>query len=109
MLLDAEILSEEQLNELDNSAIRNMYHRIPFVYAHGKLEEDLGTDIIYLFLGSYHLNNGLIAYTSDFKPVKFHLYRHPRTFELTGIVAYISDRESSLYGAKLVIERPERF
>lgn len=109
-MLDARICSEEQLEKMDSHAIKTMYKRPGYVYAHGKLEADLGTDIIYLFLGDQKLCNGLIAYTQDWKPVCFHLYKHPRTLELTGIVTYsCDDEESYRYGKRLVDERPERF
>ena len=109
-MLDARICSAEQLEKMDSHAVAKMYKRPGYVYAHGKLEKDLGTDIIYLFLGDYKLCNGLIGYTQDYKPVCFHLYKHPRTLELTGIVTYSSeDIESYRYGKKLVEERPYRF
>ena len=108
-MLDARIRTEREL-EMENPSIRTMYHRVPFVYAHGELENDLGTDIIYLFLGDNHLCNGLIAYTMRGEPVRFHLYRHPETLECTGIVTYASrDEESYRYGERLVQERPKRF
>ena len=109
-MLDARIYTQSQLEDIKSPAIAKMYKRVPFVYAHGKLEEDLGSDIIYLFLGDNKFCNGLVAYTADRKPVRFHLYKHPRTFELTGIVTYSSeDKEAYEYGKRLVEEKPERF
>lgn len=108
-MLDARILTEYELQH-ESSAIQKMYKRVPFVYAHGKLEDDLGTDVFYMFLGDNRLCNGLRAYRPNGKPVRFHLYKHPRTLELTGIVTYsCEDRESYEYGKRLVEERPERF
>lgn len=110
MVLDARIATEAQLQQMVNNSVRKMYKRVPFVYAHGQLEEDLGTDIIYLFEGDYHLRNGLVAYTTNLEPVCFHLYKHPRTLELTGIVTYCrKDKESYEFGKKLVEARPDRF
>ena len=110
MVLDARIATEAELEQMENSHVRSMYKRVPFVYAHGKLEDDLGTDIVYLFTGDYHLRNGLIAYTQKGKPVRFHLYKHPRTFELTGVVTYsCEDKEAYQFGKRLVEEKPERF
>lgn len=109
--MDARICSEYELQGMDRHAREVMYQRVPFVYAHGKLESDMGTDIIYLCKGDYGLRNGLVAYTQDNRAVRFHLYRHPRTFELTGIVTYCdgSDKEAYEYGKRLVEERPDRF
>ena len=109
-MLDARIISEGQYDRLENDHIRSFYKRVPFVYAHGKLEDDFGTDIFYLFLGEYHLNDRLIAYTDEGKPVCFHLYKHPRTFEKVGIVTYsCDDKEAYQYGRKLVQSKPDRF
>ena len=105
-MLDARVKTEKELEE-ENPTIRKMYKRIPFVYAHGELEEDWGTDILYLFLGNNVLCNGLVAYTKNGEPVRFHLYRHPETLQLTGIVTYASrDKESYEYGEKIIKERP---
>lgn len=107
-MLDAKICTAEQMNELGH--VGTFYKRVPYVYAHGKLADDLGTDIVYLFKGDNNYCNGLRAYTQQGKPVRFHLYRHPRTFELVGIVTYsCEDQESYDYGKRLVEERPERF
>ena len=38
-MLDARIRTEREL-EMENPSIRTMYHRVPFVYAHGELEND---------------------------------------------------------------------
>lgn len=108
-MLDARIATKEQMEHLP-SAIMKMYKRPGYVYAHGKLEDDLGTDIIYLFLGDQKLCNGMIDYTQDYKPVCFHLYKHPRTLELTGVVTYSNeDKEAYQYGKMLVEKRPESF
>ena len=108
-MLDARIATERQLENMP-SAIRKMYKRISFVYAHGRLETDFGTDIFYIFKGDSNICNGLIAYTQDNKPVKFYLYKHPRTFELTGIVTYCNeDKEANEYGRHLVELKPQKF
>lgn len=108
-MLDARVLTEDELQH-ESSAIQKMYKRVPFVYAHGKLEDDLGANVIYLFLGDNRLCNGLVAYTSKRKPVRFHLYKHPRTLELTGVVTYsCEDRDAYEYGKRLVEEKPEKF
>lgn len=108
-MLDARIRTENELQQ-ESSAIQKMYKRVPFVYAHGKLKDDLGTDIVYLFLGDNKLCNRLVAYTSNMEPVMFHLYKHPRTFELVGVVTYCcDDKEAYEYGKKLVEDKPEKF
>lgn len=83
--------------------------RVPYVYAHGKLEDDLGTDLVNLYEGDYHLNNGLVAYTLDGKPVIFFLYKHPTFGHLTGIVCYTDDKEACAYGKRLVESKPKIF
>lgn len=109
-MLDPRITTEQGL-EKKSAGIRNTYHRIPFVYAHGKLADDLGSDIIHLQLFERRLHDGLVAYTDDCKPVRFHLYKHPRTFELVGIVTYCNgeDKEAYDYGRKLVEQKPDKF
>lgn len=118
-MLDPKIISQEQYDEMlqhpeDGSAhMATRYKRIPFVYAHGKLQDDLGSDLFYLFLPmEWELCDGLRAYVrSSGKPVRFFLYKHPRTFELTGVVVYCdgSDSEAYAYGRSLVENKPDRF
>jgi len=111
-MLDPRITTEQGLEEM-SVGIRNTFHRVHFVYAHGKLADDLGTDIIYLQLFEQRLHDGLIAYTDNWKPVRFHLYKHPRTLELVGIVTYCNsedkDKEAYDYGRKLVKQKPDKF
>lgn len=104
MVHDARIISDQEFMESPTRA----YERPGFIYAHGKLEDDMHTDLFYLYLGDYHLQDGLVAYYKD-KPVRFFLYRHPDMLRLTGIVAYCDDKEACLYGQNLVKERPDRF
>ena len=109
-MLDPRITTEHGLEE-KSIGVRNTYHRTPFIYAHGKLADDIGSDIIYLQLFEQRLHDGLVAYTDNWKPVRFHLYKHPRTFELVGIVTYCNgeDMDAYNYGRKLVEQKPDKF
>lgn len=43
-MMDAKILTASEVEAIENSAIQRMYKRIPYVYAHGQLAEDMGTN-----------------------------------------------------------------
>ena len=108
-MIDARITTEEGLAKKP-AGIRPLYKFVSFVYAHGKLQDDLGTDLIYLMLGDQKFCDGLIAYTDEWKPVRFHLYKNPRNFETTGVVTYsCEDKEAYDYGRQLVKNKPTRF
>lgn len=100
------------------------FKRVSWVYAHGKLEEDMQSDIIYLYnfennvMGMMgKLRNGFVAYynkvntdgTVTPKPVRFFLYKNPKFGHLQGIVTYCDDIEAYKYGNMLVEMKPERF
>lgn len=108
-MMDAKILTASEVEKIENSAIRRMYQRIPYVYAHGQLAEDMGTDVVYLFKGNNNLCNGLRAYWHG-EPVRFHLYRHPKFGHLTGVVTYsMKDSDGYNFGKELVALKPNTF
>ena len=85
--------------------------RIPWVYAHGKLEDDLKTDLFDVDLNGESVRDGLKALYKDkdgVKEVVFHLYRNDFG-QLTGIATYADDEEAYAYGRKLVAEKPHIF
>lgn len=85
--------------------------RIPWVYAHGELEDDLKTDLFDVDLNGESVRDGLKALYENkdgVKEVVFHLYRNGFG-QLTGIATYADDAEACAYGRKLVAERPLTF
>ena len=108
-MMDAKILTASEVEKIENSAIRRMYKEVPFVYAHGQLAEDMGTDVVYLLKGDNNLCNGLRAYWHG-EPVRFHLYRHPKFGHLTGVVTYsMKDSVAYNFGRRLVEIKPATF
>lgn len=108
-MMDARILTASEVEKIENSAIRRMYKEVPFVYSHGQLAEDMGTDVVYLFKGDNNLCNGLRAYWHG-EPVRFHLYRHPKFGHLTGVVTYsMKDSDGYNFGKELVALKPNTF
>ena len=83
-------------------------YRIPWVYAHGKLEDDLHTgDLFCTDLNGEVVENGMRA-TYNGKLVVFHLYRN-RFGQLTGVATYADDEEACAYGRNLVATKPDMF
>ena len=108
-MMDAKILTASEVEKIENSAIRRMYKPVHFIYAHGQLAEDMGTDVVYLFQGDNRLCNGMRAYWNG-EPVSFHLYRHPKFGHLTGVVTYsMKDSGSYEFGRRLVEIKPSTF
>ena len=81
--------------------------RIPWVYAHGKLEDDLKTDLFDVDLNGESVRDGLKALYHG-KVVVFHLYRNMHGL-LTGIATYADDKEAFAYGRELVATKPSIF
>lgn len=108
--MDAKILTASEVEAIDNSAIRRMYQQVPFVYAHGQLAEDMGTDKVYMFKGfENRLCNGMRAYWHC-DAVVFHLYRHPNFGHITGVVTYsMKDSDAYNFGKELVKTKPITF
>ena len=107
--MDARVLTDPEVEKIENSAIRRMYKRIPYVYAHGQLAKDMGTDVVYLFKGDNNLCNGMAAYWHG-EPVRFHIYRHPKYGHLTGVITYsMKDSWAYNFGKRLVELKPATF
>lgn len=81
--------------------------RIPWVYAHGRFEKDLGIDIFDVDRNGEVVRDGMKALYHD-KVVVFHLYRNADG-QLTGIATYADDEEACAYGRSLVAKKPELF
>lgn len=78
--------------------------RVAWVYAHGKLEDDMCHDCFYA--DNADVKNGDKAVYKG-KEVVFHLY--PLRGRLTGIACYTDDQEAMTYGQSLVKEQPQLF
>ena len=82
--------------------------RIHWVYAHGRLEKDMNTDLFSVNLNGATVEDGMKA-TYKGKPVVLHLFRDRSHGMLTGIATYEDDIEACTYGRSLVKERPSVF
>ena len=93
----------------DKGACPQGYERPAWVYAHGLLENDLKTDLIFVDLKGKTLADRLEAECNG-KKVVFHLYKS-RFGMLTGAVTYdyAADEEAYAYGRDLVRRRPDTF
>ena len=80
---------------------------LSYIYAHGILEDDLGTDIVSANLNGAELKNGLTG-TYNGKDVIFYIYMSDFG-HTTGVVVYKDDEEANEYGKKLVEAKPHTF
>ena len=78
-----------------------------FVYAHGKLEDDLKTDLFVIDLKGHSLKDGLRARYNG-KNVVLHLYTND-IGQLTGVATYVDDEDAFNYGRNLVVTKPRLF
>ena len=100
--MDARIIGERELEELreSKSGMYNLYKRVPWVYAHGRLEDDMGTDLVYL-LSTMQPRDRFKAYYKD-KCVMFHMYRNRRNYEWCGLVTYADDIKAYAFAREVV-------
>lgn len=85
-MMDAKILTASEVEAIENSAIRSMYKRIPYVYTHGQLAEDMCTDVVYLFKGDNNMCNGL----------KYAIRWHPGT-SLASNEFYTNEKKTTFF------------
>ena len=92
-----------QMNEEE----RKSFVRPGFIYAHGKLDDDMKTDVFNINIDDKDVVDGLKAEYNG-KECVFHLYQG-HFGHLTGIVTYSDDEEACDYGRKLKEEKPVTF